>query len=63
MTWVYHGESNYDPCVALSYATVVQSEVGDAQFQNQLMLFHDGGVPGCRYRHRPAAHGGRRLRG
>lgn len=42
MTWVYHGESNYDPCAALSYATVVQSEVGDAQFQNQLMLFHDG---------------------
>lgn len=30
MTWVYHGESNYDPCAALSYATVVQSEVGDA---------------------------------
>lgn len=42
MTWVCHGESNCDPCAALSYATVVQSEVGDAQFQNQLMLFHDG---------------------
>lgn len=42
MTWAYHGDSNYDPCAALSYATVVQSEVGDAQFQNQLMLFHDG---------------------
>lgn len=42
MTWVYHGDSNYDPCATLSYATVVQSEVGNAQFQNQLMLFHDG---------------------
>ncbi|WP_315146152.1 LppP/LprE family lipoprotein [Corynebacterium variabile] len=42
MTWVYHDEPNYDPCAALSYATVVQSEVGDAQFQNQVMLFHDG---------------------
>ncbi|HIW91440.1 MAG TPA: LppP/LprE family lipoprotein [Candidatus Corynebacterium avicola] len=42
MTWAYHGESNYDPCVDLSYATVVQSEVGNAQFENQLMLFHRG---------------------
>ncbi len=42
LTWSYGGESNYDPCADLSYATVVQSEVGNAQFQNQLMLFHNG---------------------
>lgn len=42
MHWDYDGDSNYDPCAALSYATVVQSRIGDAQFQNQLMLFHDG---------------------
>lgn len=42
MSWVYMGDSNYDPCAALSYATVEQSEQGNAQFQNQLMLFHDG---------------------
>lgn len=42
MTWTYKGDSNFDPCATLSYATVEQSEQGNAQFQNQLMLFHNG---------------------
>ena len=42
MSWTYKGDSNFDPCATLSYATVEQSEQGNAQFQNQLMLFHKG---------------------
>ena len=42
MSWTYKGDSNFDPCATLSYATVEQSEQGNSQFQNQLMLFHNG---------------------
>lgn len=42
MSWTYEGDSNYDTCATLSYATVEQSEQGNSQFQNQLMLFHNG---------------------
>jgi hypothetical protein len=42
LTWTYKGDSNYDKCATLSYATVEQSEQGNSQFQNQLMLFHKG---------------------
>lgn len=42
LTWSYFGESNYDPCAALSFASLVQSETGNSQFQTQLMLFHNG---------------------
>ena len=42
LTWTYKGDSNFDECATLSYATVEQSEQGNSQFQNQLMLFHNG---------------------
>ena len=42
LSWTYKGDSNYDECATLSYATIEQSEQGNSQFQNQLMLFHNG---------------------
>ncbi|WP_333619735.1 LppP/LprE family lipoprotein [Dietzia sp.] len=42
LTWIYEGDSNYNACADLSYASLIQSEQGNAQFQTQLMLFHQG---------------------
>lgn len=41
-SWSYGGESNYDPCADLSYATLDQVPKGNAQFARQIMLFHKG---------------------
>lgn len=42
MHWEYNGDSNYDPCADLSYASVDQMPQGNGQFARQLMLFHKG---------------------
>ena len=42
MYWKYNGDSNYDPCADLSYASLDQMPQGDGQFARQLMLFHKG---------------------
>ncbi|QFQ02013.1 hypothetical protein CUROG_03150 [Corynebacterium urogenitale] len=39
--WKYDGQSNYDPCVDLSYASLYQ-EGTHASTPSQLMLFHRG---------------------
>ncbi|HIW92233.1 MAG TPA: LppP/LprE family lipoprotein [Candidatus Corynebacterium avicola] len=41
-TWVYKGDSNYNECSDLSYATVEQDPQGNAQFENRLIFFHQG---------------------
>ena len=39
--WVFQGDSNYDPCAALSYARLdVQGGTGSSPVQ--VMLFHEG---------------------
>ncbi|MEX3513896.1 MULTISPECIES: LppP/LprE family lipoprotein [unclassified Corynebacterium] len=40
--WEYLGETNYNPCQTLTWATVLQAERGNAQYGTQLMLFHNG---------------------
>ncbi|MDO5077103.1 LppP/LprE family lipoprotein [Corynebacterium sp.] len=40
--WTYHGDSNYDTCSDLSYATLMPLEYPSAEFEMQLMLFHKG---------------------
>ena len=40
--WQYRGNSNFSPCLRLSYAQVEQMPQGDGQFPTQLMLFHNG---------------------
>lgn len=40
--WVYEGDSNYDRCSALSYATLMPQEYPFDEFVMQLMLFHEG---------------------
>lgn len=40
--WQYNGESNYDPCADLSYASIDQMPQGNAQFARQIMMFHKG---------------------
>lgn len=40
--WEYKGNSNYSPCLELSYAEVEQMPQGDGQYPTQLMLFHQG---------------------
>ena len=39
--WVYGGESNFDPCAALSYARL-DTQLATASSPVQLMLFHQG---------------------
>lgn len=42
MYWKYNGDSNYNPCADLSYASVDQMPQGNGQFARQIMLFHKG---------------------
>jgi LppP/LprE lipoprotein len=39
--WVFQGETNYDPCAALSYA-LIETQGGTGSSPKQVMLFHEG---------------------
>jgi hypothetical protein len=43
--WVYDGESNFDPCAALSYARL-DTQLATASSPVQVMLFHQGSYIG-----------------
>lgn len=40
--WKVTDETNYNHCSDLSYALIMQAEIGNSQFGTQLMLFHKG---------------------
>lgn len=40
--WTYHGDSNYDTCSDLTYATLMPMDYPSVEFEMQLMLFHKG---------------------
>lgn len=54
--WEFTGDTDLDPCDDLSYATVVQQPQGNAQFENQLMLFHQGRYSGFPPTEAPQQH-------
>lgn len=55
-TWVYNGDSNFNDCDDLTYATVEQDPQGNAQFKNKLMLFHQGQYSGFPPTEAPQQH-------
>lgn len=40
--WVLSGRTNFDSCSDLSYALLIQAEVGNAQFGTLILMFHKG---------------------
>ncbi|MGO3363005.1 MAG: LppP/LprE family lipoprotein [Corynebacterium sp.] len=55
-TWVYKGDSNFNACSDLSYATVEQDPQGNSQFENKLIFFHQGRYSGSPQTDAPQQH-------